>query len=120
MTPEKPKRVCKHSNVEFIPRRSNQIFASKQCRIVYHNDLSNSIRRKLSKINNQLMKNYKILTEIMQEKDEGQFHSEFLRGKGFSFSVHTHVEKWKDKFIYAVYEFSFYKINDSTYLIIRL
>jgi hypothetical protein len=56
----------------------------------------------------------------MRGKNEGQFHSEFLRGKGLSFSVHTHVEKWKDKFIYAVYEFSFYKINETTYQITRL
>ena len=120
MLPEKPKRKCKYSNVEFVPKRTNQVFLSKECRIAHHNEMNNTIRKKLSKINNQLIKNYKVLTEIMRGKNESQFHSEFLRGKGFSFSVHTHVEKWKDKFIYAVYEFSFYKINDTTYQITRL
>jgi hypothetical protein len=120
MLQEKPKRECIYSKIEFVPKRSNQVFMNKACRIAHHNDISNALRRKLSKINNLLIKNYKILTEIMKGKNEGQFHSEFLRGKGFSFSVHTHIEKVKDKYIYAVYEFSFYKINDSNYLITRL
>lgn len=120
MLQEKPKRECIYSKIEFVPKRSNQIFINKQCRIAHHNDISNAIRKKLSKINNLLIKNYKILTEIMQAKNEEQFHSEFLRGKGFSFSVHTHIEKRKDIYVYAVYEFSFYKITDTNYLITRL
>jgi hypothetical protein len=120
MLPEKPKRVCLYSKKEFVPKRSNQIFANKECRIAYHNEISNSIRKSLHEINTRLIKNYKILTEIMKGKREGEFHSEFLRGKGFSFSVHTHIEKLNDKFIYAIYEYSFYKIYNSTYKISRL
>ena len=80
MLPEKSKRVCKYSNVEFVPKRTNQIFVSKECRIAHHNEMNNTIRKKLSKINNQLIKNYKVLTEIMRGKNESQFHSEFHKG----------------------------------------
>jgi Zn-finger protein len=70
MLPEKPKRVCRHSNVEFVPKRTNQVFISKECRIAHHNEMNNIIRKKLSIINNQLIKNYKILNEIVWQKSK--------------------------------------------------
>ena len=119
MLPEKPKRVCLFSKKEFLPKRTNQIFANKEYRIAYHNEISNSIRKKLYKINTLLVKNYKVLTEIMKGNNESEFHREFLRGKGFNFSVHTHFGNYEGVTTYAVYEFIYKKKDDTTYLIKR-
>lgn len=117
---EKPKRVCLYSKMEFTPKRNNQLFANKEFRTAYHNQKNNSLRKKLSKINNQLLNNYKILTAIMYNKNECEIHREFLCGKGYCFSVHTHFEKTNGVITYAVYEFSLIKKNDTTYLIRRI
>ena len=120
MLPERKKKVCPYSKVEFIPRRSNQKFATKQCRVAYHNEISNSLRKKTANINKPLLKTYKIFSELLHNKNEGVFHQEFLIGKGVSFKVFTHLEKTANGHAYGVFEFYFYRIDKFNYKIIRL
>lgn len=120
MLPNKEKRVCPHSKIEFIPKRSNQKFATKECRVAYHNDINNSIRKKMAYINKPLFKNYKVFSELLSGRNEGTFHSQFLIGKGVSFEVFTNLKKFKNNYVYAVFEFWYYKIDDFNFKIKRI
>ena len=62
-------RKCLFSGEEFYPKRNNQVFASKQNRTTYHNNISNSLRNELKSTNNQLMKNYKIVKQLLSDKN---------------------------------------------------
>ena len=115
MLQKNKKRLCLHSNQEFSPSRSNQKFANKECRINYHNDKNNAIRKKTAYINVPLMKNYKILSELLADKSEGVYHAQFLIGKDFSFSVFTNLKEYKDGIAYAVFEFWYYKVDAFNY-----
>lgn len=119
MHPDIEKRLCPYSNQEFIPKRSNQVFALAEYRVAYHNDNNNAIRRKLSYINKQLMINYKVVQLLLGDKIEVIANKHFLRGAGFSFLTFTNVTKKEDAYFHCIYDVAFQKLNDEEYLIFR-
>jgi len=111
-------RICPFSNEEFYPRRHNQRFAQPSYRIKFHNNTNNEIRRARAFVDNKLHKNYLILLELMDGKQEGKFHKEFLNGKGYSFNVLTHYEFYESSNRQAVYDFILL-YNNSEIIILR-
>ena len=112
-------RTCYYSGESFIPTRQNQIFATKENRILYHNQINNQLRKRLSLINKQLLLNFRILIEVLDGENETIVHKQFLLGKGFSFSVFTHLSlsKCSNNYCYSVYEVSYERIDDNNYKI---
>jgi len=115
------KRICPYSGVEFVPKRTNQVFANGKYRIAYNNQKNNSKRKHLASINKPLLKNYDILNQILVNEQEKIVHKEYLRGIGFSFSVFTHFHKDEKspKYYYSIYDFHYYKIYDFYYKIVK-
>lgn len=115
-------RKCLYSGEEFVPRRNNQVFASKSNRMSYHNKINNKFRNDLKLINNQLLLNYKICKDLLTKKNEVTIHREFLRGKGFNFMYFTSFKRKKDTsfLVYALYDITFEKIDENNYLINQL
>lgn len=70
-------------------------------------------------INKPLMKNFKVFSELLADKDEGIFHNEFLLGKGVSFEVFTNLKEYKDGVAYAVFEFWYIKVDNFHYKVKR-
>lgn len=93
------------TNEEFEPKRINQKFAKSQNRIKYHNTKANQLRKEKAFVDKPLNTNLKILTDIMEEKDDESFHEEFLRGKGYNFQVYNSTCKAKNNTGYCVYNF---------------
>jgi hypothetical protein len=112
-------RTCYYSGESFIPTRQNQIFATKENRILFHNQINNQLRKRLSFINKQLLLNFRILIDILNGENETAVHKQFLLGKGFSFSVFTHLSlsKYSNNYCYSVYEVSYERIDDDNYKI---
>ena len=119
MLQEKKKRVCPQSKIEFVPRRTNQMFVNSQARIYYHNNINNTIRKNMAYINKPLMKTYKVFSELLADRDEGIYHNEFLLGKGVSFEVFTNLKECKEGIAYAVFEFWYVKVDDVNFKIKR-
>lgn len=115
-------RKCLFSGEEFYPKRNNQVFASKKNRINYHNSINNKLRNELKSTNNQLLFNYKICREILDKNKSVKVHREFLKGKGFDFKFFTNLTENDSKsgYTFALYDTSFEKIDDNTYLIFKL
>lgn len=97
-------RIDPHTKESFLPRRSNQKFASSQNRIRHNNNKANLNRKKKAFCDRPLHINYTILTELMQGKKSEVFHSEFLKGKGFSPCI-THIEEYEGQRQFCVYEY---------------
>ena len=85
------------TNEEFIPTRNNQKFACPENRIKYHNIKANEFRHSIAYFKKPLVKNIKILDEIMNGKKEIEIHKQFLLGKGYSFGINSHVERFENK-----------------------
>jgi len=112
-------RICPYSGKEFIPKRNNQRFESKENRIAFHNEFHNALRRKLSYIDKPLLKNYKILESLLKNKNELKVNGHYLRGAGFDFMFLNNLTQIDNVFAYRVYDIAFMKLDNEEYLIRR-
>lgn len=103
----------------FTPKRINQRFATPSNRIKYYNDKANQMRYDLARINKPLLKNLKILNELMINKSEAKFHKQFLIGKGLAFGLHTHYEKYDGKIEIAIYDYIIIQLENQEIKIIK-
>lgn len=115
-------RTCLYSGERFIPTRNNQKFSSMKHRVLFHNQNNNSLRKRLSSINKQLLLNFRVLIDVLDGYDEAVVHQEYLKGKNFSFSVFTHLTKSRisNNYCYSVYEVAFERLDEDNYKITRL
>lgn len=120
MLPAKEKRVCKYSKTEFIPKRNNQIFANKECRVAYHNDANNAFRAKLNKTNKEILNDYKVVDSILADFGEITVNKHYLRGAGFSSKKFTNVINVDGETVFCLYDISFQKLNNEDYYIKRI
>ncbi len=97
----------------FIPTRTTQKFACPENRVKYHNKKASELRRSILYINSPLLKNLRILKDLMIGKKEEKFHRQFLLGKGYFFGVLTHYEKYEDIDIPFVFQFGIKKVEDN-------
>ena len=93
-------RLCPYSDTLFIAKRQNQVFASAEDRIAFHNYQNNFLRKKLSSINKQLLKSYKVADALLGDNIDVVAHKHFMRGRGFSFLLFTHVVSQNDEIVY--------------------
>jgi len=100
----------------FKPMRTNQKFASRANQIRFNNEQAKRRRNAIGRINKPILKNYKILSDLMSDKKEQTFHKQFLIGKGFNFGVHTHTVKIKDKICFAIIDFAFMEVENKEYV----
>jgi hypothetical protein len=74
----------------FVPKRSNQRFATSYNRKKFNNQSANLLRKKRDVIYAPLNKTHRIIIELMEGKNEADFNNEFLRGCGASFLRFSH------------------------------
>ena len=98
-------RIDPMTGNKFYPTRINQRFETKQNRIDFWNKISNEIRHKKSAKDRPLHLNFLILTNLMQNRNEAIFNKHYLLGKGFKFGCYTHIEKFRDKTNFGLYDF---------------
>lgn len=108
-------RLCPYSKTLFEAKRHNQIYRSAIDRVSFNNEQNNSLRKKLSFINKGLLKNYKIADALLGDFTDVSVHKQFLRGKGFSFQMFTHVSQKEDDIVFGLYDIAFMKLADEDY-----
>jgi hypothetical protein len=116
---EKKTKICPYNAEKFIPKRNNQKFASRYNQITYNNNKNRELQKHVKEVNKKLLKNYRIIVELLEDKQEMVFNTQYLRGKGFSFNILTFFIEDGDKTIYGIYNFAFYKFDNNQTKIIR-
>lgn len=104
---------------KFVPVRRNQRFLTAKNRITYYNNKAAQLRKEKSAINRPLHVNYNILCEVMWGKTVAVVHKEFLRGKGYDFFVHTHIDEYKGESHPCIYCFIVIRLDGDQIRIVR-
>lgn len=81
---------------EFIPKRVDQKFKSRENQIKFNNQQQNERRKKLNVKLAPLSKNQRILEKLMKGRTTLKIHKEFLKGCGFVSGFFTHMDYQKD------------------------
>lgn len=96
---------------KFVPKRSNQIFASSNNRIKYNNQRAGQFRKDIEWIIKPTMKNFKILEDLLKNQKENIFHKEYLLGKGYSFDIITHYDSYEENQYPCLLDYMIIKLN---------
>lgn len=113
--------ICKNCETEFILGRSDQKYCNPNCRSRYHNKNSLQNQKIVKEINKQTLNDYKILSNLLGEKDELKVSSSLLKTEGLSFERQTHIEYLKDLNLncMGLYNLCYYKIDSDNFKILK-
>jgi hypothetical protein len=106
MKPENISRNDPWTGEDFIPARTNQIFANSKNRIDYNNAKANNLRKDRSAIDRPRHRNHLILKDLMRDKDDFEVSRDFLMGAKFNFSFFTHNAMVQGKNCPCFYEYA--------------
>lgn len=112
-------RRDKYTGKLFIPKRSNQLFATPENRIAYNNEKAKKWRQKMAPIIKPINKNRQILEELMEGRNERIVHKEFLLGKGFDFGFSPNTYTQNGETYFALADFHIIPKEDYNIQIIR-
>jgi len=90
---------------EFMPKKSSQRFATPANRIKYNNEKASKLNSERAFIDKPLHGNRNTLKELLGNKTEIIVHAEFLRGRGYNFTLTTHYDRWEGTNVPCIYEF---------------
>ncbi len=97
----------------FIPKRSNQRFATSYNRKKFNNQIVNDLRKEREYIFGPLNKSHRLYIKLMEGKNEGDFSFDYLDGYGLKFNTFTHHKLINGVQVPFVFEFAVY-INASS------
>jgi hypothetical protein len=112
-------KIDPYSQEKFFPKRSNQVFATPQNKMMYHNERAKEYRDETKAVRSRIDRNNKLFESLLGDNKKARFHVEYLRGKGVDLKAVTRVFQIRDEIVYRVFDFSFrYDHKDENYVII--
>lgn len=115
----KEKRFCPECGKEIIGR-AGKTFCSDPCRNNYNNRQNKDVTNLMRNINNALRKNYRILSEILEDNDKVKTERKLLIKKKFDFEKITAIETAKTgSTYYFIYNLCYQPLENDVYLIFK-
>lgn len=91
---------------EFIPKKITQRFTTPQNRIKYNNLKASQEKQNIAFYNKPLLKNYRILLELVGKNKSATYSRDYLLGSGFNFSIFNHFSVIEGRNYPSVNEFT--------------
>lgn len=111
-------KIDPYTGDEFYPKRSNQVFATPQNKMKYHNERAKEYRDETKEFRNCYDRCYKILRLLLEGKSSVRVHHEYIEGMGFDYGGLTAYHETKKGFIFYVYDIVMV-LEDDYYIISR-
>lgn len=105
---EKIERKDPLTGQTFVPKRSNQRFATSYNRKKFNNQIANDLRKEREYIFGPLNKSHRLYIKLMEGKNEGEFSFDYLDGYGLKFNTFTHHKLINGVQVPCVFEFALY------------
>ncbi|HNS11704.1 MAG TPA: hypothetical protein PKM97_03745 [Bacteroidia bacterium] len=115
---EKEIRIDPYTKEKFIPRRSNQIYATRKNQTDHNNSKARHRRIEKFPVQRALDKNHNILKKLLGNLREVTVTIEFLRGAGFNFKCLTSLGNSHDR-IFMIFNYRMLAISNDQYKISR-
>jgi hypothetical protein len=105
---EKIERKDPLTGQAFIPKRSNQRFATSYNRKKFNNQIANDLRKEREYIIGPLNRKHGLFKKLMTGKHKAVFSYEYIDGYGLDFNTITHHEIINDIQVPCFFEFAIY------------
>jgi len=101
----------------FVPKRSNQKFASSENQIKYNNDKAKALREEKSEVNKILDKNLIAYKKALKSSDTIIKSGDFLEGAELNLKIFTHIREDEGKVFFMTYDYGYAKLKDEKYFL---
>ena len=105
---------------EFVPKRSNQKFASRKNQIRYNNLKAAEERQAKARTRKILDSNRKVLQWVTGPNDEVERSMDFLKGAGFNFQYCTRTIRGENLNWTCIDDYAYALIDTNIFKIIKL
>lgn len=103
-----------------IKGRSDKRFCNDACRSGYNNRIKLESDELVKKINKSLLKNRKILADLLLEEKMVKVNEDRLLTQGFDLDYHTHdLLTSKGQTYFFIYEYGYLPLENKQYLIVK-
>lgn len=116
----KEKAIDPLTGEEFVLKRSNQKFASRENQIKYNNLKAGEERQAKAKTRKILNSNRKVLQKVLGSNDEVVRSLDYLKGAGLDFQYCTHIIKGHNFNWTCIDDYAYSLISTNTFKIIKL
>ena len=97
-------KIDPYTEEAFFPKRSNQVFATPQNKMRYHNEKAKEYRDETKGFRNGLDRNYRMICVLLDGKFFARVHVEYLFGMGFDFGTLSAEKQTNDDYYIYVYD----------------
>lgn len=105
---------------EFVPKRSNQKFATRENQIKFNNLKAAEERKAKARTRKILNSNRKVLKKVLGDKDEVKRSYDHLEGAGLDFGYNTHTITFGDVKWICVDDYAYTVIGENLFKIVKL
>ena len=104
----------------FIPKRTNQIFATRENQIKYNNLKAAKERKAKARSRKILDNNRKVLQNILGSNQEEKKSLDYLKGAGLNFRFCTQTIRTEEGNLICIDDYAYILIDTNTFKIIKL
>jgi hypothetical protein len=97
-------KIDPYTQEKFFPKRSNQVFATPQNKMMFHNERAKEYRDETKGFRNGLDRNYRMVCALLNGNFFARAHVEYLFGMGFDFGALSAEKQTKDDYCIYVYD----------------
>ena len=105
-------RVDPFTKETFVPKRSNQLFASRKNQVDYNNMIAKQKRDFKETYLSKIEHNYRVMKNALVNKSEDEVTVEYLSSQGFHFAFLTHKENLNGREVAMVFDHGFSPCNN--------
>lgn len=115
----KKKAIDPFTKNEFIKKRSNQIYESRESQVRSNNEKAKQKRIAMAEVNKALDTNRKLLKSLVGDEEFVSRSKEFMLGAGFRFEICTHHIKINGVLWHCIYDYRYTKLEDDFFAITK-
>ena len=112
-------RTDPHTGEVFYARRTNQRFASRKSQVAYNNAKAKELRDQMTEIDNQIRKNWQIISEIVDVEGKVEKSKDYLLGCGYNFNFFNNQRLENGNRYFGIYGFGLRRLGKDTYELIK-
>lgn len=112
-------RTDPYTGEVFYAKRTNQRFASRKNQVAYNNAKAKELRDQMTEIDNQIRKNWQIISEVLNDQPKAVKSKDFLLGCGYNFNFFNNQRVDNGLRYFGVYDFGLRRLENNSFELIK-
>ena len=112
-------RTDPYTGEAFYARSTNQRFASRKNQVAHNNAKAKELRDQMTEIDNQIRKNWQILSDVLDDLNKVNKSKYYLLGRGYNFNFFNNQRIDNGNRYFGIYDFGLRRLDNGTYELIK-